>query len=143
MNLDEYYSYDGLNRLTDSKRGLLATSGGTVTLPPSLATGTKTFEEQWTLDALGNFSNFKQGGAGTWTLDQDRQHDTTNALTGFTTNQGTPWATPAYDAAGNMTTMPQPNNPANSYTAKFDAWNRLGASFRRHDHRGTVSLRRT
>jgi hypothetical protein len=35
------------------------------------------------------------------------------------------WQTPAYDAAGNMTTMPQPNNLGYGYTAVYDAWNRL------------------
>jgi len=34
-------------------------------------------------------------------------------------------ANPAYDAAGNMTSMPQPAAPGSSYTATYDAWNRL------------------
>jgi hypothetical protein len=33
--------------------------------------------------------------------------------------------TPAYDAAGNMTTIPQPATLTSSYTATYDAWNRL------------------
>jgi len=33
--------------------------------------------------------------------------------------------TPVYSRAGNMTTMPQPASPASSYTATYDAWNRL------------------
>lgn len=35
------------------------------------------------------------------------------------------WADPTFDAAGNMTTIPQPGNLASSYAAKFDAWIRL------------------
>jgi len=33
--------------------------------------------------------------------------------------------TPAYDAAGNTTTVPIPPSPANSFTCTYDAWNRL------------------
>ncbi len=35
------------------------------------------------------------------------------------------WAMPAHDAAGNMTTVPQPDAPASEYTLTWDAWNRL------------------
>ncbi|MEZ6049203.1 MAG: RHS repeat domain-containing protein [Planctomycetaceae bacterium] len=33
--------------------------------------------------------------------------------------------TPAYDAAGNMTTIPKPAAPTAGYTATYDAFNRL------------------
>ncbi len=33
--------------------------------------------------------------------------------------------TPAYNRAGNMTTVPKPSDPTQSYTATYDAWNRL------------------
>ena len=36
-----------------------------------------------------------------------------NEITGITASTGTVWATPAQDAVGNMTTMPQPASPAN------------------------------
>ena len=32
---------------------------------------------------------------------------------------------PGYDAAGNMTTMPQPGNETTGLTCVYDAWNRL------------------
>lgn len=35
--------------------------------------------------------------------------------------------TPAYDAAGNMTTIPKPANPTQSYTGTYNPWNRLTA----------------
>jgi RHS repeat-associated protein len=38
---------------------------------------------------------------------------------------GTNWADPTYDAAGNMTAMPNAYSPANNLTLKYDAWNRL------------------
>ncbi len=49
-----------------------------------------------------------------------------NEITNITASGGTPvWVTPAYDAAGNMTTMPQPGTPTTSYAAIYDAWNRM------------------
>ena len=38
---------------------------------------------------------------------------------------GPAWATPVYDAVGNMTIVPRPSDPANYYTCKYDAWHRL------------------
>ncbi|MFN0056625.1 MAG: RHS repeat domain-containing protein [Planctomycetales bacterium] len=35
------------------------------------------------------------------------------------------WAAPAYNAVGNMTTVPQPLALGSSFTATYDAWNRL------------------
>ena len=41
----------------------------------------KNFAQNWTLDATGNWSEFKQGAAqGTWTIDQDRTHDAANQV---------------------------------------------------------------
>jgi YD repeat-containing protein len=38
----------------------------------------------------------------------------------------TVWTTPpAYDAAGNMTSFPQPASPSSAFTAIYDAWNRM------------------
>ncbi len=48
-----------------------------------------------------------------------------NELIAFNTTQGTQWQNPLHDPAGNMYIMPKPNSPANSYTAVYDAWNRL------------------
>ena len=35
------------------------------------------------------------------------------------------WATPVYDARGNMTTVPKPSDLTATYAATYDAWNRL------------------
>ncbi len=48
-----------------------------------------------------------------------------NEITNLTTSVGSTWATPAYDLAGNMTTIPQPAAPAASFAATYDAWHRL------------------
>lgn len=93
---DELYSYDGLYRLTDQKRGTQTaiTSG--------------TFEQQWGLDPTGNWKTFKQDndGNGTWELNQTRVANKVNEITGITNSVGTAWATPTYDGAGNMIGIP-------------------------------------
>jgi hypothetical protein len=38
---------------------------------------------------------------------------------------GDAWSQPGYDAAGNMTTIPQPANMAGQFIATYDAWNCL------------------
>jgi YD repeat-containing protein len=38
---------------------------------------------------------------------------------------GTNWADPTYDAAGNMTAMPNAYSPTSNLSFKYDAWNRL------------------
>jgi hypothetical protein len=38
---------------------------------------------------------------------------------------GSDWADPTHDAAGNMTAIPKPASPANSFALQYDAWNRL------------------
>lgn len=111
---DQGYTFDGLQRLKNGQQGTL--SSGAIT--------SRNFEQDFTLDQLGNWPTFKQDddGNGTWDLDQSRSHNLVNELTDFTT---TTWFDPAHDAAGNMTTMPQPLAPSSSFTATYDAWNRL------------------
>ena len=48
---------------------------------------------------------------------------THNAVNETTTASS--WATPAHDAAGNMTTMPSPLSLGTGLTMTYDAWNRL------------------
>ncbi|MEZ6129136.1 MAG: hypothetical protein R3C59_10680 [Planctomycetaceae bacterium] len=50
--------------------------------------------------------------------------------------RGSSWVTPAHSAAGNMTTMPQPATPTNSYAATYDAWEPAGEDRGRLEHRG-------
>jgi len=116
---DELYSYDGLNRLTDMQRG--ESNGG------HTAMTTKTFEQEWGLDQVGNWAEFDQddNGNGTWNLEQTRSHNKVNEITGISETTGTSWPDPAYDDNGNTTTFPQPASLGDSYTAAYDAWNRL------------------
>jgi hypothetical protein len=112
---DEFYTYDGLNRLVNTDRGTLDD-------PPSAGILTKTFRQQWGLDQVGNWPTFKEGTGSAWTLEQTRTNNTVNEITGIT---GGDWIVPAYDARGNMTSGPKPNSPASAMTCVYDAWNRM------------------
>ncbi|WP_428940714.1 RHS repeat-associated core domain-containing protein [Fontivita pretiosa] len=121
------YTNDGLNRLTDCDRGdLNGTFSGISTL---------SFAQEWSLKALGNWTSFKEdaNGNGTFTdatatdLTQTRSHNKANEITDISGEQAgqVAWATPAYDAMGNVTSYPKPSAMSSSYTCKYDAWNRL------------------
>ena len=112
-------TYDQIHRLKDMSRGELND------LKSQIAN--LEFSQCWGLDETGNWSNFREDntGGGTWTLNQSRTSNTVNEITDITETVGASWVTPVYSRAGNMTTMPQPASPASSYTATYDAWNRL------------------
>jgi RHS repeat-associated protein len=93
--------------------------------PPTGITGTPVAEEDWTLDPTGNWRGYLTKAAGTTTLNQSRTSNTVNELTAFGASTGSVWANPAYDAAGNTTTFPKASNLTQSFTATYDAWNRL------------------
>jgi len=131
---DEYYTYDGLDRLTKAERGNL-----TGTYPDYTGiSGTPAVTQDWTLDALGNWTEFQwdANGDGDYgdpgDLDQDRAHNAANEIDGNSGDPlyGTPnWLDPTYDAAGNMTGGPKPGDEGESggteHTYVYDAWNRL------------------
>jgi RHS repeat-associated protein len=115
-NMDQAYTLDGLHRLLTSQVGTL--SGTTIS-------GTPATQETWSLDGLGNWMGYVQQAVGTTTLNQTRSASPANQISTITATVGTTWATPAYDAGGNMTSIPIPSNPTSSYTGTYDAWNRL------------------
>ncbi|WP_428940711.1 RHS repeat domain-containing protein [Fontivita pretiosa] len=57
----------------------------------------------------------------------DALHNKANEITDISGEQAdqVAWATPAYDAMGNVTSYPKPSAMSSSYTCKYDAWNRL------------------
>jgi hypothetical protein len=116
---DELYKYDRLYRLKDMQRGTL---NSLKTQVSSL-----TFSQCWTLDATGNWPASRQDdtGDGTWDLVQSRSANKVNEISGVTNSVGPAWASPAYNRAGNMTTVPQSADPTKSFAATYDAWNRL------------------
>ena len=146
---DELYSYDGLYRLEDMKRGRVSGDKSSI--------ANRQFEQWWSLDETGNWRRFREDddGDGTWDLKQTRLANQVNEITNIGTENGSSslssmssasslssassmssasssssaggsgWVTPSYDATGNMTTMPQPADPEKGYSATYDAWNRL------------------
>ncbi|MBL9090226.1 MAG: IPT/TIG domain-containing protein [Planctomycetaceae bacterium] len=117
---DELYAYDGAQRLIDMQRGTLTNDDTQI--------AEQTFAQQWNLDATGNWQGFREAvsvsssGSDSWSLEQTRAANPANEITGII---GGGWVTPAYDRAGNMVQMPQPNAPTDGYEATCDAWNRL------------------
>ncbi len=83
----------------------------------------------------GPGGNDPDTGAGTWSLVQNRTANPVNEITDITESTGPAWVTPAYDPAGNMTTIPKPADPTQGFTAVYDAWNRL---VKLSDSSGTV-----
>ena len=114
---DEQYTVDNLNRLRDMKRGTL---NGSHVIP-----GTPPRQLAWTLDPTGNWTVYSERTSGSTTLLQTRTASEVNEITDITSFLSPTWATPAYDDAGNMTSFPRASSPAGSFTAIYDAWNRL------------------
>ena len=75
---DEYYTYDGLDRLTNADRGTLDD-------PPAegLLAGTTSFRQGWGLDPVGNWDTFKWDSNGLEPCDatQNRGHSKANRVT--------------------------------------------------------------
>jgi RHS repeat-associated protein len=113
---DDLYGYDDLHRLINYGRGTLNLAGTSLT--------TATLTQSWNLDDTGNWKGFGQGVVGT--LTQTRTHNTANEITAIAKTVGSDWdSPPGYDDNGNMTKFPQPGSLGDSYTAVWDAWNRL------------------
>jgi RHS repeat-associated protein len=117
-NMDQAYTYDPLQRLLTSQVGTLNTATGTIS-------GTPASQESWTLDGLANWSTYVTQAGGSSTLNQSRTASPANEISGISASVGATWATPAYDLAGDMNSIPIPSTPTSSYTAVYDAWNRL------------------
>jgi len=109
--MSELYGYDNLNPLTAMDRGTLNANKDGIT-------GTAAREEDWTLDPTGNWTGYLTKTTGTTDLDQTRSHNKANEIDTDNNHANTPgnaisgtpnWSDPAYDAAGNMTTLPKPS----------------------------------
>ncbi|PQO43816.1 RHS repeat domain-containing protein [Blastopirellula marina] len=116
---DELYDYDDVYRLKEMSRGMLNANKDAIS--------SESFAQCWSLDETGNWKKFLEdsNGDGTWDLNQGRAANQVNEITNITETTGPSWATPTYNPAGNMSTIPQPNNLTSSYVATWDAWNRL------------------
>ena len=153
---DQKYTYDGLHRLSQTNTGTL--------LNDDITNTAAKFRQLWTLDQLGNWSNYQRDGFFDYSvtadnnvsdpddLNQTRLHNDANEIDtnndhsdvsgdSITATVGYNWADPSYDAAGNMDLIPIPHSPSGTYTAKYDAWNRLvslegGAARQEHEYDG-------
>ncbi|MFO0788409.1 MAG: RHS repeat-associated core domain-containing protein [Pirellulales bacterium] len=108
---DEDYAYDALDRLESVTR----------------ANG---FDQAWTLDGLGNWSEFDQDADGNGVVDlaQPRSTNAANEITEIDATTGIEWPDAQYDAAGNMTTLPlsrSDSDPTSVRGLSYDAWNRV------------------
>ena len=118
-DFDELYGYDLINRLKGMGRGDLNSQHS--------ALDTQLFRQDWALDSTSNWRGFREDhdGDGTWDLDQQRTANKVNEITDIAESVGPSWVTPVYSKAGNMTTIPKPADPTQSFIATYDAWNRL------------------
>jgi len=116
---DEKYVHDLIDRLKDAQRGELDDLKSQIE--------NLQFAQRWGLDATGNWARFLEDsdGNGVWDLDQTRNANSVNEIVDITEDSGPSWVAPAYNRAGNMTTIPKPADPTQSFTATYDAWNRL------------------
>lgn len=115
---DQMFWYDGLYQVTNAQRGDLTPGSG----PPytGIVPATRQQNEIFGYDQMGNWlSYYSQSPA----LSQTRAHNKANEITSLT--NPTSVIQPAYDAVGNMTTLPQPADWTKKFTARWDAWNRL------------------
>ncbi|HAU39159.1 MAG TPA: hypothetical protein DCX07_15770 [Phycisphaerales bacterium] len=118
--LDEHYTYDGLDRLTNVDRGTL--SG---THPSYSAPASPTLERDYTLNQLGDWSAYVEKTSGSETLAQTRAHNAANEITAIGETTGASWIDPVHDAAGNMTSGPKAGAETTRLHMVYDAWNRL------------------
>jgi RHS repeat-associated protein len=81
-----------------------------------------TFSENWSLDGLGNWTEFQvnENGIGALEIDQDRTHNSATEVTAINASS----ADLGHSPSGVMNKTPQPDWTGN-YTLKYDAWNRL------------------
>jgi RHS repeat-associated protein len=134
----EYYGpggtgHDSLNRLIQAKRGTLSGSYGAYGAP-----ATVTHQEDYDLEALGNWRGYKVYNDGDLDLDQTRGHNSVNEIdtnddhadaagNAIAASTGDNWIDPTYDAAGNMAGAAAPSAPTTRLHFTYDAWNRLVA----------------
>jgi RHS repeat-associated protein len=115
---DHFYVYSGLDQSTTAKQGDLNAGRTDIT-------GTPAFQEDWTLESLGNWRGLVQTTSGTTTLNQTRSHTKANETTTIGATVGTDWGDGVLDADGRMTRVPQPASPNLLWQLTYDAWGRL------------------
>ncbi len=113
-NQDEYYTYDNLYEVKTLDRGNIK---GTKTE----ITGTPVYEQDFTYDITGNWTDYMTKVNGSTTLNQNGTHTVVNEIEKIDLAN----TYVAYDSAGNMTKCPKTNSWTTAYDLTYDAWNRL------------------
>jgi RHS repeat-associated protein len=128
---DQFYTYDGLNRLTEMNRGTLASG--------KITDANAKFSQKWTaLESQGNWRGFQVAptGANSYTFQQTRSHNKANEIdtdnndanaagNSISGTGGADWIDPTYDKGGNLVSYPQAGAETTRQWATYDAWNRL------------------
>jgi hypothetical protein len=82
------------------------------------------FDQSWTLDATGNWSEFDDDG-----VLQSREVNEANEIGTISPDSGPDWVDPQYDDAGNMKYGPKSGDETTGLHCVYDAWNRLVAVY--------------
>ena len=134
---DEEFTYDGLDRVTESARGVRV-DPATFTYAPN--------SQQWDLDMLGNWDSVwtDADSLGSYATEESREHNEANEITTRDPDGGGPGSALAlaFDDSGNITTQDQTGSaPQIMYI--HDGWNRLvevqygaGATRGRYEYNG-------
>ena len=113
-----YYTYDNLYEVKTLQRGTLATdANGNVTGPPT----TPVYEQDFSYDSTGNWTDYLTKVNGSTTLNQSRTHTVVNEIEKIDLVS----TYVAYDSAGDMTKCPKTSSWTTAYDLTYDAWNRL------------------
>lgn len=130
-DLDQLDTRNAFGELTNWKLGNVTDSDAD-TIPDQILPAARERTQDWTLDQLGNWEEFKHDTNGDEDfvddddLDQSRLTNDANEITGIAKyGSQAAWPTPIYDAAGGMTSLPLPNDPETAADATYDAWGRL------------------
>ena len=126
--------YDQLDRLSSHRRGSLTTSES-----GCVATETNVAEEWTQMDTADNWMSYQKtdNEIPQSSVNQRREHSKINQVQVI--GGKNPWATPKYDAVGNMIEMPDPKQPIDNegnpriLKCYYDAWNRLAEVYNQLD----------
>jgi RHS repeat-associated protein len=129
---DDFFAYDGLNRLTKQNRGQLAGA------PLTIADASANFSQKWTLESEGNWRQLQVAptGGGTYSFVQNRATNAANEIdtdandanaagASLSGSGGGDWIDPTYDKAGNLVSGPKVGAETTRQWMTYDAWNRL------------------
>jgi RHS repeat-associated protein len=133
---DQFFVYDDLDRLIESKEGDLNAARD------DIPAASRDYGEQWELSQTGSWGHYYRDSDGNESYEDSgdvnhtREHNKANEIAdtdedndAIEETYGISWVDPEHDLAGNMTAAPVPGDEENSYDIEYDAWNRPVAVF--------------